>query len=1024
MMLNLKQHERGGIKTKRDYIIKVAQINMARTSMANEDLLKFAQKEGIDIALLQEPYVRYGKVAGLEISPYRIILTPGTQQVGGHNILHGAAIIVFNPALTVMSRNDLTCENFAVATIRTGTDEEINIISAYFKFRESTKDMTEILQKIKQKCGSRTIIGADVNACSKRWGSKKQNNKGKIVEEFIDNEQLVILNQGGQPYTFSGPRGENNIDITTATQDISPDIANWKVIEGEIASDHRMIYFEIGKGEKFNELKTKKRYITRKANWDMFSEELARQSSDIYIDTDLETRTELFVRAITKAADKSIPKQKIKKKIESPWWTKELESKRKLMRQAYRNITGSVDNRQQTRLLYNKVRNEYVSQLRIEKKNSWRKFVGEINTNTWGKCFRWIKKGSSDHEAPSVLKKADGEYTKTLEETMRYMLDTLIPTEENIPEQEENPYREQRTYCPTNREEVKTSIWRMSTRKSPGEDGISAAILRKSWPIVGNIITELFDDLLKHGYFPKLWRTADIVTILKVKDKKRDDPKSFRPVSLLPVLGKALEYLICVRLNEEIEKNMAEGQHGFKKGRSTITAIEEVKRWVNSREEKYVMGIFLDISGAFDNVKWEPLIQDMQKLGASAATINITKSYLCNRTAKIRSGSVTVMKLLTKGCPQGSGYGPTLWNITVGQVLAAEREEYTHRVAYADDIVALIAGNTRNELVDRTEKHIENLITWSERFGLTFSASKTMGMVTKGQLVPGFYLNFGRERIKTVEKIKYLGIMMDQKMQYDSQILNITEKSTDEFSRLRGAVGKDWGITFETAMILYKAIYVPRVTYAASVWMKDWNKTIRYKIMRSQRLPLLAISGAYRTTSTEALQVITGVLPLDLQIIWEGTRQERRSGKITMEAEEELKEVIIQIWQDRWNNSSKGRWTRKVIPNIKRRMDIPLHLDHYTTQYLSDHGNFAAKLSELGLRDSPDCRCLKGRDDAEHSIFACPLWTEQREKLKKAVLLEGEQWPCEPSKLIKSRRIYEEFVSFAKNTLTEKEILG
>lgn len=86
-------------------------------------------------------------------------------------------------------------------------------------------------------------------------------------------------------------------------------------------------------------------------------------------------------------------------------------------------------------------------------------------------------------------------------------------------------------------------------------------------------------------------------------------------------------------------------------------AIEDVKDWVNSRKEKYVMGIFLDISGAFDNVKWEPLIHDMQELSESTATVNITKSYLCNRTAKISSGNVSISKLLIRGCKQGSGFG-------------------------------------------------------------------------------------------------------------------------------------------------------------------------------------------------------------------------------------------------------------------------------------------------------------------------------------------------------------------------------
>ncbi|CAI6377157.1 unnamed protein product [Macrosiphum euphorbiae] len=168
---------------------------MARTATANNDLLEYAQKEGLDLALLQEPYARYGRITGLETAPFRIIISPGTKQEGGHNILHGAAIVIFNPALTVLARNDLTCENFAVATIKLGDEEDINLISAYFKFRKPTSEMLETLQRLKQKCGHRTIIGGDINAFSTRWGSKKTNNKGKLVEEFIDNEQLVLINK-------------------------------------------------------------------------------------------------------------------------------------------------------------------------------------------------------------------------------------------------------------------------------------------------------------------------------------------------------------------------------------------------------------------------------------------------------------------------------------------------------------------------------------------------------------------------------------------------------------------------------------------------------------------------------------------------------------------------------------------------------------------------------------------------------------------------------------------------------------
>jgi len=152
----------------------------------------------------------------------------------------------------------------------------------------------------------------------------------------------------------------------------------------------------------------------------------------------------------------------------------------------------------------------------------------------------------------------------------------------------------------------------MSTRNAPGEDGTDAKILRRAWPAMSQVVTSLFGDLVEQEYFPRLWRSADIVNILKGKDKKRDDPKSFRPGSLLPILGKALEHLVCTRLSDEIDDSLAVSQHGFRKGRSTISAIDEVKAWVSNRPEKYVLGVFLDISGAFDNVEWKPLIEDDQ----------------------------------------------------------------------------------------------------------------------------------------------------------------------------------------------------------------------------------------------------------------------------------------------------------------------------------------------------------------------------------------------------------------------------
>jgi len=351
------------------------------------------------------------------------------------------------------------------------------------------------------------------------------------------------------------------------------------------------------------------------------------------------------------------------------------------------------------------------------------------------------------------------------------------------------------------------------------------------------------------------------------------------------------------------------------------------------------------------------MIEEMSRLGATQASINMTTNYLLDRTASISIGNTTVSTILTKGCPQGSGFGPTLWNIVVNEILSGYRDDYAHRIAYADDIVALVVADPRKELISKTEEHLKDLKEWSKKYGLTFSASKSMGMVLKGGLVSGFTIRFGEDKIKTTEKVKYLGITLDHDMEFKTQPQIITQKSTLEFSRIRGMMGNEWGVTYNSVFLLYKVIFIPRITYGAMIWMREWGSVLRTKINRAQRLPLLAVSGAYRTNSTDALHVITEILPLDLQILWEGNRQKTRIEEYSIDEQENLKELLQDSWQERWDASTKGRWTHKILPNVRFRLAIPLELNKRRVQFLSGHGDFKSKLFKLELAESPECSC-------------------------------------------------------------------
>lgn len=182
------------------------------------------------------------------------------------------------------------------------------------------------------------------------------------------------------------------------------------------------------------------------------------------------------------------------------------------------------------------------------------------------------------------------------------------------------------------------------------------------------------------------------------------------------------------------------------------------------------------------------------------------------------------------------------------------------RLPYADDFAVLVVGSSGKNIQERTEAILARLTQWASDRGLVFSAEKSVLLPLKGGLVPGFTVSLGTNRIKAVGVTKYLGIFLDADMKYNSHIENILGKSMDPFSSLKATVKSKC-----IALMVYKAVYVPRVTYAVGGWYQDseLSKKIKDKINSAQRRP---ITGAYKTMSTAILQVLAGVMPLDVEI--------------------------------------------------------------------------------------------------------------------------------------------------------------
>lgn len=433
-----------------------------------------------------------------------------------------------------------------------------------------------------------------------------------------------------------------------------------------------------------------------------------------------------------------------------------------------------------------------------------------------------------------------------------------------------------------------------------------------------------------------------------------------------------------------------------------------------------VLGVFLDISGAFDNIKWRKLFEDMEQAGASVGVRNMIKTYLTNRRASMDIGKRSVEALLTRGCPQGSNVGPTLWRIAMDPLLKAEHPAWSKRIAYADDLVVTVAAQTRMELVSRAEEALDDLPGWAEERSLTFSSSKSVAMILKGDLVAGFTVPFGNVRLKTVDSVKYLGLTINSNWKFEKHIESLGDKSGGMFERMRVARGESWGLSFKTLETIYREVYIPRVVYAAEFWVPQTpRRTYIVSMGRLQRGALLAITKAYKTTSTDALQVVAGILPLDLEARIAPVRQ------LSLELNDEewmrkIQEIRTEVhgeWQKRWETSPKGNTIKKYMPDVLERVRLPLELDPYVIQFLTGHGVFRGKLFDFKLVEDPQCLCKNGIETAEHVLSDCKRTEDDRRKLKEVMLKLGHNWPCDPKEFLSGKMAYTALCKFAKSAL-------
>ena len=256
-----------------------------------------------------------------------------------------------------------------------------------------------------------------------------------------------------------------------------------------------------------------------------------------------------------------------------------------------------------------------------------------------------------------------------------------------------------------------------------------------------------------------------------------------------------------------MEDSLSKKQFGFKKGTSTETALHKVIHKIEKRIAKkgYVLGTFLDIEGAFDNVSFKAISEAIDQSPLDSSTAGWIKNMVTNQHVTITHKNATRRIKTKRGCPQGGVLSPFLWNLVIDDLLHYTAKHIPGYIqAFADDIMSLAERDDLDVIWQRTQTTIKTIENWCQSKGLNISALKTkIGMFTwnrKWSLRP---IEVCGETIELSNEVKLLGITLDSKLTFNTHIDNITKKCIGTLFQCKRAIGPTWGLSPKVCHWIY-----------------------------------------------------------------------------------------------------------------------------------------------------------------------------------------------------------------------------
>ena len=279
---------------------------------------------------------------------------------------------------------------------------------------------------------------------------------------------------------------------------------------------------------------------------------------------------------------------------------------------------------------------------------------------------------------------------------------------------------------------------------------------------------------------------------------------------------------MAVRMNSFFKDNkiLNDNQYGFRTKHSTELAVIQFSQQIldNFNEKILTMGIFIDLSKAFDVIDHEILLQKLTAYGIRGVALSWFNSYLKDRYQYVTlDGCKSTNLLINNGVPQGSILGPLLFTVFINDLpKVSDKINFLLYANYTNFFFNVKDPHKDQPLIDSNLQAVTSWFT-SNKLAINYSKSSYMifGPKILTNAIPNLNLTLNNIAIPRVHSLKFLGVIIKDNLSWDLHISEISKK----INKILGILHKiKYKINNEIMINLYYTMIYPNIIYCNLLW--------------------------------------------------------------------------------------------------------------------------------------------------------------------------------------------------------------